>query len=51
MTRAAIYTPVSTQEQSEHGYSLQAQLRDCRRFSDRLDAILGGRDANEAAAP
>jgi site-specific DNA recombinase len=34
--RAAIYTRVSTLEQGEHGYSLEAQECDCRRLASDL---------------
>ena len=34
--RAAIYTRVSTQEQSDHGYSLGAQEQDCRKLAEEL---------------
>ncbi len=34
--RAAIYCRVSTLEQGERGYSLEAQARDCRKLADEL---------------
>jgi site-specific DNA recombinase len=37
-TRAAVYTRVSTLEQSERGYSLDAQEADCRKLADELSA-------------
>lgn len=36
--RAAIYCRVSTQEQSERGYSLEAQAQDCRKLAGDLGA-------------
>lgn len=32
--RTALYTRVSTDEQAEHGYSLQSQLEQCRRYAE-----------------
>ena len=31
--RAAIYARVSTDDQAEHGYSLQSQIADCRQYA------------------
>ena len=33
--RAILYTRVSTDEQAEHGYSLQSQLEACRAYAER----------------
>ncbi len=38
--RAAIYVRVSTLEQGERGYSLEAQARDCRALAGELGATI-----------
>ena len=38
MMRAALYTRVSTEEQAEHGYSIDEQERLCRKYIDDLES-------------
>ena len=38
---ALIYTRVSTDEQADRGYSLDAQLAESRRYAARQDWIIG----------
>lgn len=49
---AAIYTRVSTQEQSDHGYSLGAQEQDCRKLAEELHLQIVNvfRDADSGAS-
>ena len=40
MKRAAIYARVSTEDQSDSGYSLPGQIAECRAYAGRLDASI-----------
>lgn len=50
--RAAIYCRVSTQDQGERGYSLDAQAQDCRALADEIGAEVAGvwQDVDSGAA-
>lgn len=51
-SRAAVYVRVSTLEQGEHGYSLDAQGQDCRRLAAELKAevVTEFRDTDSGAS-